>query len=144
MAFKQSGQILSQAKGTLHRLLVRTDDLILLQRLVRKVVAGDIFVASLDQGQLHLITPSAALATRLKYSQKTVIASLIQRKNPYPVDSMKISVRPDYIPPAKPERHTTPVSQANAEHIAETAQYIEDEALRKALFRLSNHVKPSS
>jgi hypothetical protein len=144
MAFRRPGQILSQAKGTLNRLLAQTDDLILLQRLVRKVVAGDIFVASLDQGQLHVITPSAALATRLKYSQKAVIASLQQRKNPYLIDSIKISVRPDYIPPAKPERRMPRVSLSNAEHIAETAQYIEDEALRKALFSLSDHVKPES
>jgi hypothetical protein len=141
MAFRRPSQILSQAKGVLNRLLAQTDDLILLQRLVRKIVAGDIFVASLDQGQLHLITPSAALATRLKYNRKAVIASLQQRKSPYLVDSIKISVRPDYILPAKLERHTPHVSMANAEHIAETAQYIEDDSLRKALFRLSEHVK---
>jgi len=142
MAFRKPGQILSQARGTLNRLLAHTDELVLLQRLVRKIVAGDIYVASLDEGLLHLITPSAALATRLKYSQKAVIASLRERKNPYPIDSIKISVRPDYFPPAKPERQTKPVSLTNAKHIAETAQYIEDEALRKALFRLSEHVKP--
>jgi hypothetical protein len=144
MAFRKPNQILSQAKGVLNRLLTQTDDLIFLQRLVRKVVDGDIFVASLDQGQLHLITPSAALATRLKYSRKNLIASLQQRKSPYPIDSIKISVRPDYVARDKPEHNMPQVSLANAKHIAETAQYIEDDSLRKALFRLSEHVKPEA
>jgi hypothetical protein len=144
MAFRRPGQILSQANGTLNRLLAKTNDLILLQRLVRKIVAGDIFVASLEHGQLHVITPSAALATRLKYNRKAVIASLQQRKNPYTIDSIKISVRPDYTASIKSERHMPHVSLSSAEHIAETAQYIEDDALRKALFRLSDHVKPDA
>ena len=142
MAFKQPPQILSQAKGTLNRLLAQSKNLLEIQLIVRKTVPGDIFVAALKNGVLHLITPSAALATRVKYSQPMLISSLRQRHKPYLVDSIKISVQPDYFPPEKPTRSPLPDSAKNAEQIANTAKYIEDTALRTALFRLSEHVKP--
>jgi hypothetical protein len=154
MAFKKPQKILSSARlsqtllstnrGTLNRLLAHSQDLLALQMLVRKMVPGDIFVASMDKGQLHLITPSAALATRLKYSQASLLASLKQRHNPYPVDSIKISVRPDYIPATRTARTPAQPSAKSAEQVAETAKYIEDADLRKALFNLSRHIRPAN
>ncbi|MEJ6684500.1 MAG: DUF721 domain-containing protein [SAR86 cluster bacterium] len=142
MAFKQPPQILSQAKGMLNRLLAQSKTLLEIQLVVRKIVPGDIFVAALTNGELHLITPSAALATRVKYSQPMLISSLRQRHKPYLVDSIRLSVQPSYFPPEKLTRAPLPASAKNAEQIADTAKYIEDTALRTALIRLSEHVKP--
>jgi len=154
MAFKNHQKILSGSRlsqtllatnrGTLNGLLAHSRDLLALQVLVRKMVPGDIFVASTAKGQLHLITPSAALATRLRYSQASLLASLRQRHTPYLVDSIKISVRPDYLPPLKPVRTLTQPSAKSAEQIAETAKYIEDAGLRKALISLSEHIRPAA
>ena len=144
MAFKQPPQILSLAKGNLNQLLSHSKSLLAIQSVIRKIVPGDIFVAALTNGELHLITPSAALATRIKYTQAIIISSLRQRHQPYLIESIKISVRPGYFSVTKPASRPLPVSAKSAEQIAETAKYIEDSALRKALIRLAAHVKPVS
>lgn len=139
---RNPGEILRGKAGTLHNLYVHADKLLQLQSLVRQIVPGDVYVAAFDSGTLHLITPSSALATRLKYNQKKLI-SLIRQQANYPVAGIKVSVRPDPAPASPATRAAATLSPASARHLAATAKYIEDAGLRKALIQLSNRARKS-
>ena len=146
-------QIFQRPKGTLKAILKHSQTLIAIQSVVRTILLetvtyptvpgkapDEIHVASLDNGLLHLITPSAALGTRIRYAQQALIAALRRRKNPFFVNSIKISVRPHFLTQpenSKPTRSAIPISAENGRHIADVAKYIEDEPLRKALITLS-------
>lgn len=98
---------------------------------------GDIYVAHCSPDELHLITPSSALATRLKYNQRKLVAQLRQVAG-VTTARIRVSVRPDYLSAPRPEPAAAiPLSAENARHIASAAKYIEDEDLRKALINLS-------
>lgn len=137
-SIKNPTQILGARSGTLHSLYAHARELLTLQTRVRSLVPGDVYVASLDAGTatLHLVTPSSALATRLRYNQRKLIAALYSDKQP--VENLKVSVRPDPVPAQPQLREPKPLSEKNAEHLASTAQYIEDDALRKALMTLAS------
>lgn len=142
-SIKNPGQILANTPGTLRSLLDHARQLLWLQQEVRSLVPGNIFVAACEDGCLHLVTPSSALATRIKYNQRKLVASL--RSGGQKIARIRISVRPDYIQtrPSLP-RATNAISPENARHMASAAQYIEDEDLRKALIRLSNRASASN
>lgn len=126
-----------EGKGSISRLYRHARGLLEMQARIREVVPGDIYVAGFDQGVLHLVTPSAALATRLRYQQRRFIGNLEFEGNA--VSSLRVSVRPELEQPApEPTRHRQ-MSEASARRVAETAEYIEDDALREALIRLSSH-----
>ena len=141
--FKHPNYLLKKTRGAVKTVLRRAQVLLAIQTIIREVVPGDISVASFHEGKIQLITPSAALATRVKYSQSALIAALRQRKDPFIISEIKISVRPleiksSFVPPA-----AIPPSEANASHMFTAAQYIEDEPLRKALINLSKRAQPS-
>jgi len=105
------------------------------------MVPGDIHVALFSNGLLHLVTPTAALATRIKYQQNTLIAALRRHDVPLIVKSIKVSVRPEFQQIAPTTRPALPISAENGQQIASAAQYIEDEPLRKALINLSERAR---
>lgn len=136
-SIKLPSQLLSESRGALKAVFKHSQALLTIQSIIREVIPGEIQVAAHHQGMLHLITPSAALATRIKYSQRALIAALRQRKNPFVVKNIKVSVRPQFHEKLARTRTATPPSRESARHIAAAAQYIEDEPLRKALIKLS-------
>lgn len=137
-----------QAKGGLKSVLKHARDLLALEAIVSEAVdsylPGEIKVASLKEGILHLTTPTAALATRINYSQMKLIALLKRQKKPWLITNIKISVRPK--PEKKPIKPTSlmPPSEDNGKLLAATAQYIEDEPLREALLSLSHRAMPGA
>jgi len=145
--FKDPKQLFARPRSKLNKIFSHSQDLIALQNTLRQTFPGEVYVASLVEGTLHLVTPSASLATRLKYRQKAIKDSLEQlnfqdtgakhQKKAIHVEQIKISVRPNFKPPTPPTRYAIPPTPQTARLIAETAQYIEDGPLRKALLRLS-------
>ena len=137
-SIQSPSQILRTGRGTLHHLIDHARELLDIQQHVRQVVPGTVYVAALDADCLHLITPSSALATRVRYNQRKLLAALRQRTGKSIV-RVKVSVRPEQIPAAPREpRAAHPLSPEAAQHLASSAKYIEDEDLRKAIIRLSN------
>ena len=135
-SIKNPRQILGSAPGALHRVLDHARQLLDLQTRVREILPGDIFVAACDDKCLHLVTPSSALATRVKYNQRKLLAVLGDHGRS--ITRIKVSVRPEYHRTDKPApRSANAISPENARHLASVAKYIEDEALRKALLDLS-------
>lgn len=135
-SIKNPRQILSSTPGTLHRLLDHARQLIDLQDQLRDLVSGELYVAACDDGCLHLITPSAALATRIKYNQRKLLAQV--RRSGRNVARIKISVRPEFGQTRAPLARSAPqLSAKNAGHLVSVAKCIEDEGLRKALIQLS-------
>tara|TARA_E500000331_G_scaffold71533_2_gene66262 strand:- start:2169 stop:2690 length:522 start_codon:yes stop_codon:yes gene_type:complete len=167
-SLKRSSQILKAGKGQLRTIYDETRRLQALHRRVAKHVYGDIDVASFSNGDLHLITPSAASATRIRYRQKILISELNREQGPS-IGSLRVSVRPvtsnplknsltsnsansgragafanpgDEDPPNQVDRRPArELSRQSAEHLAETAKYTKDDNLRKALERLSKRGK---
>ncbi len=145
--FKDPAQMFSRPRSRLNKIFSKSQDLIQLQNALRQTFPGEVYVASLSEGILHLITPSASLATRLKYRQKAIKVSLEQmplpgagsnhRREVLQIKQIRVTVSPNYRPPEPPQRSAIAPSPETARLIAETAQYIEDEPLRKALIRLS-------
>lgn len=131
-----------KAKGGLKAVLKHAQDLLTLEAIVSEAVdsylTGEIKVASLKDGVLHLTTPTAALATRINYSQMKLIASLKRQKKPWLITSIKISVRPTSEKKQINQTLLIPPSEDNGKLLAATAQYIEDESLREALLSLSH------
>jgi len=142
----------SRPRSRLNKIFSKSQDLIQLQNALRQTFPGEVYVASLSEGTLHLITPSASLATRLKYRHSAIKAALQQiplsgagsqnRREVLQIEQIKVSVQPNYKPPVSPERSAIAPTPQTARLIAETAQYIEDEPLRKALIRLSKRGEP--
>jgi len=137
-SIKSTGQLFQQSGGRLKSIFIHTQALLSIESVVSNIIPGDIRVASFSKGILHLVTPSAPLATRIKYSQKALISTLRRRNNRYSIKTITVSVRPT---PSEPVQRLLPSARApsaeNARYIANAAQYIEDEPLRKALIKLS-------
>lgn len=133
-SIRKPGQIFTERPGTLKSLHAHVRELVKLGDQLQALVPGDYTVASLEDGELHLITPSAGLATRLRYHQKRIIASMPRQLE---VDKIKISVRPGLFQTKSHETVNRQLSPESAHHLASTAKYIEDDALRKALIDLS-------
>ena len=144
---KHPSQLLQQSRGTLKTIFNHTQELLGIETMVLNVLDCDthnsIKVASCHKGSLHLITPSAALATRIKYSQQAIIAALRHQKRPLYIKTVKVSVRPEFRKAPKTKRSALAPSAENARYIADVAKYIEDEALRKALIKLSDRAASS-
>ncbi len=163
-SLRLSGQILKSGKGHLRSIYDQTRRLKALHRRVTQHVHGDIDVASFNDGDLHLIASSAASATRIRYRRKVLISILNREPGPT-IHSIRVSVSPKTGNPLsepiaarntdsdgngaypKPTDNNQrnwsatlqarEISRRSAKHLAETASYIEDEHLRKALERLS-------
>ncbi|MFB0969419.1 MAG: DciA family protein [Pseudomonadales bacterium] len=138
---KNTKELLSNSRGSLKNIINHAKALLSLQSIISdqypNYPADDIRVASLNDGHLELTTASAASTTRIKYSQQTLIAALRRQKPPHFVNSIKVSVRPQFQKAAVSTPDTAPLSDETARNIADAAKYIEDEPLRKALIHLA-------
>ena len=146
-SIKRTSQLLQQSRGSLKAIFNHTQELLAIETVVRNVLDCDEHnsaqVASFSKGSLHLITSSAALATRIKYSQRSMIAALRRLKKPYFIKTVKVSVRPEFHKAPPVTRSALAPSAENARYIANAAKYIGDEPLRKALIKLSDRVVSS-
>ena len=138
---KKFDQILKNPKGVLHKVYSQSRDLLAIQSVVRKFVPANVHVASIRNKTLHLITGSAAAATQIKYRRRNIIMATRRHGLQFEIDNIKVSVRPEDPEFKLPTRQPIPPSAENARQLAAAAQYIEDEALRKALMKLSNRWK---
>ncbi|MBD3648466.1 MAG: DUF721 domain-containing protein [Pseudomonadales bacterium] len=139
---KRPSQILDRPTSTLHHVYAHSQQLLKLQAIVRNLVPGEIYVASCENGSLHIITSSSGLATRLRYRQRALVSSLRRKASHWDIEEIRISVRPETGPAARENVNVPiPPSPENARQLLSTAKYIEDEALRKALIGLARRAQ---
>lgn len=136
-SLKRPAQILANPRGLLYKVYSQSRDLLKLQSIVRKFVPSTVYVASLSNETLHLVTSSSAAATQIRYRQRNIISAVRRQESKFNINKIKVSVRPDEPESIPLLRPPSPPSDENARHLAATAQYIEDDALRKALINLS-------
>ena len=140
-SLKRPAQIIGNPSSRLYRIYSQSRDLLDIQSVIRKFVPSSVHVASLDNETLHLVANSSAVATQIRYRQRIIISAVRRQASEFNINQIKVSVRPDepeFSPTLKPP---SPPSAENARQLAATAQYIEDEALRKALIKLSKRGK---
>ena len=102
-----------------------------------RALAGSVWVAQLDKGNLHLACDSGAVATRLRNQTRALATELSQHG--LIVDHVRVSVQPEFQPsppvvvnkPGLPTTALTSLAQLNTE--------IEDGPLKQALDRLLSH-----
>jgi len=136
-SLKRPAQILANPRGLLYKVYSQSRDLLKLQSIVRKFVPSTVYVASLSNETLHLVTSSSAAATQIRYRQRNIISAVRRQESKFDINKIKVSVRPDEPESIPLLRPPSPPSDENARQLAATAQYIEDDALRKALINLS-------
>jgi hypothetical protein len=128
-------------KGVLRNIFAETRILLDIQSAVKAVVSADIHVAALHEGELHLITQSASIATRIKYSQKSILGALKAERLSAQVKSIKVSVRPQthdlYENSPHPPRDAIAPNWENGRQIKSAADHIDDLGLKSALLKLS-------
>ena len=108
-----------------------------IERCLPPALAGSVWVAQLDKGNLHLACISGAVATRLRNQTRALATELSQHG--LIVDHVRVSVQPEFQPspavvvnkPGLPTTALTSLAQLNTE--------IEDGPLKQALDRLLSH-----
>lgn len=133
-------QMFRNRQGVLRNIYAETRILLDIQAAVKAVIPGDIHVSALKDGELHLVTQSAAVATRVKYSQNSLIAALKAERRTKKVTSIKVSVRPFYgfdDKPGQPERQAIAPNAENGRQLKSAAAHIDDPDLKSALLKLS-------
>lgn len=136
-SIKSTHQILTGSNHILQSLYTQSLALESIEQIVRQFVPEDVSVASFDNHVLTLAVSSSAVSTRIRYRQRNIISALRRSNSGLAVESIKIIVRPIIETEPRVEPAMQPISPANARQIEETAKYIEDEPLRKALIRLA-------
>jgi|DEB0MinimDraft_10_1074344.scaffolds.fasta_scaffold60359_2 hypothetical protein len=133
-SLKSTDQILKGSNNILVSLFSQSRELARIQQIARRVVDHDISVGPLKSGTLTFFTESAALATRLRYRQRQLLAAL--RRAGIDVQQVRFRVEPTVPKPEQPgvERE---LSDASASHLRQSAAFIEDPALRSAMEKLS-------
>ena len=122
-------------------LLARTQMLLrahaALERCLPSALAGSVWVAQLEHGNLHLACDSGAVAARLRHQTQSLATEM--SAHGLIVDHIRVSVQPEFQSrppvvvhkPGLPTHALTSLAQLNTE--------IEDGPLKEALSRLLNH-----
>lgn len=120
------------------RLLEKLNAIIL--PLLPEVSRSHIKTTSYDQSsqELVLIVDSPVWAARLRTQHKTISSRLIKELN-FPVSSFKIKFQQPVQQKTKPKKNKPNLSNTSANLIRQTANSIEDEALKESLLRLSKN-----
>ena len=137
-SIRSTQQILRGSNHILHSLYAQSQDLRTIQQIVDNVLDVETSVASLKNNELTLLAAKSTQATQTRYRQRTIISAL--RRRGLEVSSLKIKVQPIFSTKKHEdsERYLTP---QNASRLQQTAAYIEDEALKNALIKLSNRTR---
>ncbi len=136
-SLKRPKDILTNQKGILSRVYKQSRELLAIQAVIQESLPDSVYVASIQNGCLHLVTSSSSTATRIKYGERNLVTSLRNRGKGLDISKITVSIRPE-----QPETKLTapepmPISRESAEQLSNTAKYIEDEPLRNALINLS-------
>ena len=137
-SIRSTQQILKGSNHILHSLYAQSQDVRTIQEIVDGVLDVETSVASLKNNELTLLTSKSTQATQIRYRQRNIISTL--RRRGLEVSSLKIKVQPIFSAkkPEDSERYLTP---QNASQLQQTAAYIEDEALKNALIKLSKRTR---
>jgi len=133
-SIKSTRQILNGPNHILHSLYAQSEELLSIESIVKRYVDQDFSIASLKNNELTLYVAKGTIATRVRYRQRNIIASL--RRAGIDINALKIKVQPQFKARQPEPTHRT-LSPENAALLAESAEHIEDAALRAALVRLS-------
>ena len=108
-----------------------------LERCLPPALAGSVWVAQLEHGNLHLACDSGAVAARLRHQTRALAVELSQRG--LIVDPVRISVQPELqiTPPVVVNKPGLPNSALTS--LAQLNTEIEDGPLKEALSQLLNH-----
>jgi hypothetical protein len=137
-SIRSTQQILKGSNHILHLIFAQSQELGTIQQIVDNVLDVKTSVGSLKNNELTLLTDKSTQATQIRYRQRNIISAL--RRRGLEVSSLKIKVQPIFSAkkPEDSERYLTP---RNASQLQQTAAYIEDEALRNALIKLSKRTR---
>jgi hypothetical protein len=138
-SIKSTQQILRGSNHILHSLYAQSQDLRTIQQIVDNVLDVETSVASLKNNELTLLTAKSTQATQTRYRQRTIISAL--RRRGLEVSSLKIKVQPIFSANKKHEDSERYLTPQNASRLQQTAAFIEDEALKNALIKLSNRTR---
>ncbi len=134
-------QILASQDGSLRKIYAQSSSLLAVQSIIRQYAPANVYVASIRDETLHLITSSSVVATQIRYRQRSIVSAVrrsgLTNSPTNIVSRLKVSVRPEQPESLAPVREPVPISTENARNLVTAAKYIEDDALRKALIRLS-------
>lgn len=111
---------------------------VLVETLLEPAAREHCRVASLREGVLRLVVTDSQWATRMRYQQKRLIRQLREFTEFATLTKIHCKVQPPLIKKAPPV-HKMRQSQVAAASLRETAEQIEDPALRAALERLAQH-----
>lgn len=133
---RSTRQILKGRNHILHSVFAQTRKLSQIAEIVQSAGGVEVAVSSLKNNHLVLCVPNAAIATRLRYRQQNILASL--RRRNFEVKTLQIRVQPEHFsaPPVTIDRE---LSAKSARYLVETADHIEDDNLRRALTRLARN-----
>ncbi len=135
-SIRSTRQILEGSNHILQSLLAQSRELVSIQKIVNHYVNDECAVASLKNNELTLITPTGSIASRIRYRQRNIIKAL--GRSGLEVAKLKIKVQPEEFQEAAPvvDRHLSPGS---ARQLADLADSINDNSLKKALIKLARH-----
>ena len=133
-SIRSTQQILKGTNHILHLLYAKSQELGTIQQIVDVVLDVKISVGSLKNNELTLLTAKSTQATQIRYRQRNIISAL--RRRGLEVFSLKIRVQPTFSAKV-PEDSDRYLTRQVASQLQQTAAYIEDEALKNALIRLS-------
>lgn len=136
-SLKKPDQILNDPRSSLRAIVAESQRLLSLESIIRNFVPPQVHVASIRDKTLHLVTESGAVATQIRYRQRSILAAIRKQASDLNIQTLKVSVRPINPEPEITLPEAKPPSPENARQLASTAQYIEDDSLRKALINLS-------
>lgn len=108
-----------------------------IERCLPPALAGSVWVAQLDKGNLHLACNSGAVATRLRNQTHALATELSQHG--LIVDHVRISVEPEFQPRPPIVVHKTGLPNTALTSLAQLNAEIDDGPLKEALSRLLNH-----
>lgn len=140
-SIKSTGQILNGGNHILHSVSAQSRELIRISDIIRQHLHEECAVGALKNKELTLITPRATFATTLRYRQRNLISAL--KRAGLDVETLKIKVRP-VVEPEIPQPERRYLSPATARYLKQSADNIEDKALRAAINRLSSHTRGDS
>jgi hypothetical protein len=122
-------------------LLAHAQDLMRVQaaldRCLPPALAGSVWVAQLDAGNLHLACDSGACASRLRHQTRALADELARRG--LIVDHVRVSVQPDLRPYPVPPPAKPGLPASALDSLAALNGGIEDGPLKQALDRLLSH-----
>ncbi|MCP5160960.1 MAG: DUF721 domain-containing protein [Hahellaceae bacterium] len=131
---------LTQSSNDLNRLFRQAQAVIRLESNLNELLPDTLKfkfkIANIQSGTLVLITSSAVLATRFKFIQSEILASLAHTPSLQRITKINVKIRPNRYKTVR-ERKELHLSEENARLLVEEAGHTEDVHLRAVLLKLA-------